>query len=157
MEAVAFKRTETLKLLLSKPDVDLSLQDNYGYTAITDASINNNVDCLKLLLLHPKCSRAIVEVKADDGKTAEIIAKSNGYKECEKPLRLFNPISIIEELQTSTQKLSFSALMNTKPVSELRLADLVAEVKSLRSIQREKDCIMKKHKEKETAEAEEFD
>ena len=38
MFAAGYKRTETLKLLLSKPDVDLSLQNNNGDTAIALAS-----------------------------------------------------------------------------------------------------------------------
>merc|ERR1712098_564446 len=95
------------------PDVDLSLQDNYGWTAITYA--NNNVDCLKLLLLHPKCTKEIVEIKNNDGKTAEMIAKSSGFKKCEMLLNLFKtPInSIMEKHQIKTQNESFSVLMNS--------------------------------------------
>merc|ERR1712215_262173 len=88
MWAAGHKRAETVKLLLSKPDVDLSLQNNSGWTAITCASANNSVDCLKLLLLHPKCTKEIVEMKNHYRGTAEMVAKSNGFTECEQLLKL---------------------------------------------------------------------
>merc|ERR1711915_890358 len=156
MRAAGNNRTETLKLLLSKPDVDLSLQDNGGWTAITKASYNNSVDCLKLLLVHPKCSKAIVDMKNNDGQTAEMYAKSKGYQECENLLKSFNPINCrLENLPINTQNESFSVLMNTKPASDLSLEELFSEIKSLTSIQHEKEGIIRKQKEKE--EVEEFD
>merc|ERR1712142_386377 len=160
MSAAVKKRTDTLKLLLSKPDVDLSLQDNYGNTAITHASYSNNVDCLKLLLLHPKCTKAIVEIKDNGGKTAEMYAKSRGHQECEQLLKSFKPnliISIMEELQNNLKKISFSVLMKSKPASDLSLEELFSEVKSLTSVQQEKESIIRKHKEIEKKEVEEFD
>jgi len=159
MWATLYNRTETVKLLLSKPDVDLSLQNYWGETAITEASCYNSVDCLKLLLLHPKCTKEIVEMKNNDGQTAEMIAKSKGHQECEQLLKSFKtPInSIIEKHQINTQNKSFSVLMNSKPASDLSLEEMFSEVKSLTSVQQEKESIIRKHKEKEKKEVEEFD
>jgi len=158
MRAAGNNRTETLKLLLSKPDVDLGLQNNYGWTAITKASYNNSVDCLKLLLLHPKCSKEIVEMKNNDGQTALMIAKSNRFTECENLLKSFNPINCrLENLPINTQNESFSVLMNSKPASDLSLEELFSEIKSLTSVHQEKEGIIRKHKEKEKKEFEEFD
>ena len=89
MLAATHERTETLRLLLSKKEVDLSIQSEYGYTVITEATSFNSFFCLKLLLLHPKCSKAIVEMKNRFGETAEMIAKSKEYKMCEKLLKSF--------------------------------------------------------------------
>ena len=105
--ATIVDKTETIKLLLSKQEVDLSVQNDSGETAIFWASYNNSVDCLKLLLSHPKCSKAIVDMKTLNGTTAEMIAKHNGHTECEKLLKLFDAASIIKELQNSKQKFFF--------------------------------------------------
>ena len=89
MCAAYHNKPETLKLLLSEPDVDLSLQQRDGMNAITLATAKYNVDCLKLLLLHPKCTKAIVEMKDCNGQTAEMVAKSLGSTECEQLLKSF--------------------------------------------------------------------
>ena len=84
-------KPETLKLLLSEPDVDLSLQQPDGMNSITLATLATakyNIDCLKLLLLHPKCTKAIVEMKNNYGRTAEMTAKTYGLTECEQLLKL---------------------------------------------------------------------
>ena len=110
MWAIANKRTETLKLLLSMPDVDLSLQSILDNTAIPLASHYNSVNCLKLLLLHPKCSQAIVEMKNTCQQTAEMIAKSRRYTECEKLLKSFNQqiMSTFKDFMIADRKSSVS-------------------------------------------------
>ena len=161
-------KPETLKLLLSEPDVDLSLQQPDGMNSITLATLATakyNIDCLKLLLLHPKCTKAIVEMKNNNGQTAEMIAKSRGYQEfengrtaemfakskgyqeCEQLLKSFNPINcIMEKLQVNTQNEAFSVLTNSKSASDLSLEELFSEVKSLTSVQQQKEGIIRKHK-----------
>ena len=69
-----------------------------------------------------------------------------------------NPInSIREKLQIKTQNESFSVLMNSKPASDLSLKESFLEVISLTSVQQEKESIIRKHKESEKKEVEEFD
>merc|ERR1712142_73533 len=159
MIALNLGRTKTFKFLLSKPEIDLSLRNNNGDTVITMACRNDNVHFLKLLLLHPKCSKAIVEMKGYKGKTAEMIAKSFGYEKCLKLLKSFiNPInSVLDKVQIDMQKKPFYVLMNSTPGSALSFEELVSEVKSLTSVQQEKEYIIRKHEEIEKKEIEKFD
>jgi len=148
---------ETLKCLLSKKEVDLGIQDKDGWTAIIFAIVSNSVDCLRLLLQHPNCNQSILELKTARGIPAQMFANSNS--KCKQLLKSFtNPLnSLLEKLQIDTQNKSFSVLMNAKPASDLSLEELVSEVKSLTSVQQEKEDIISKHEEKEKKEIEKFD
>jgi len=98
-------------------------------------------------------------MKGHTGETAEMIAKSFGHKKCLKLLKSFiNPVnSILEKHQIDMQKKPFYVMMNSTPGSALSFEELLTEVKSLTSVQREKENIIRKHEEIEKKEIEKFD
>ena len=49
----------------------------------------NSIESVKMFFAHPTCNKVIVEIKDNDGYTAEMIAEKNGYPECARLIREF--------------------------------------------------------------------
>ena len=100
MEAVNSNNTLVASEVLSTPVLNLSIQDDRGFTALHFCCINNRIECLKLLLLHPQCNKDFIEIKDDDGWTAAMWAKRCEFKDCELIIKKY--INTYEALYITT-------------------------------------------------------
>jgi ankyrin repeat protein len=99
-----------VKKLLSDPEVDPNIRDEYGRTALEHAAYHGYVEIVRLLLSYPKINVNIqnkndriiymknkdgkVELVNENGKTALIIAAINGYVDVIKELLAHKNINV---------------------------------------------------------------
>jgi len=91
----------------------------FSATGLHAACQNNNLDCVKLFLNHPGCTRDIVRLEDRDGNTAERLASQQGHLECveivhDYLLDVAGVMHRVDRLNTSPhrlQKLSRSQLV----------------------------------------------
>ena len=79
LSCVRKNNTEILKQLFTLPGFDLNTTNIYGKSALHIACVNNNKDCLKMLL--DKCSNVMVNSEDNHGDTPLICAIKFGHRE----------------------------------------------------------------------------
>jgi len=90
MSAALHNNTSVMKILLSTDEVDISLNDNIGWTALHYCCWSNkSTESMKLLLQHPRSSPKFVGIKDVNGKTAENIASEFRYTELIKIIKQY--------------------------------------------------------------------
>jgi len=87
--------TEVVAFLLSRENIRIDTTSLY--TALHWACDSNHVECLKLLLKHPTCTKDFVRKKNIEGLTAEEIAERKHYQECVRLIREY-----LEESDTAS-------------------------------------------------------
>ena len=103
MLAMGEGHTEAARILLERNDIKIDTKDIHGYTALHHACNNKQLECVKLFLDHPSCTKAIVKMNTNNGITAEdiasrraeIIAGKRGNQECTRLVRKY--IAVVEE------------------------------------------------------------
>ena len=68
-------KTEIVKLLLTRPDIDINAKDNNGDTPLMLAAINGKTEIVKLLLTRPDID---INAKDNNGDTPLMLAAING-------------------------------------------------------------------------------
>lgn len=98
-----------------KAGANINTQDNYGCSALMNASLNNNLDVVEILLKN-KADTNIIDV---DGKTALIFASNNNYLEIVKILLEHNADVNIKD------KSGYTALMYATSKNYFELVKLL--------------------------------
>ena len=114
MKAVQRNNTNIVKEILATPEVDLSLTDNSGKTALHLSSEANRLESLKLLLGHPLCSLEFVGMENFEGKTAEMIAVTSKHKECVSEI-----INFIEHKRNTSNGASVSVSFSKQTLNRM--------------------------------------
>ena len=89
MTAVEYNKIEIVKILLARDDLDISTNDNFGFSALHIACTQGYADCAALLVKDRRMNRHILDMKSDDGPTSTtplMIAVQNNQLEIIKIL-----------------------------------------------------------------------
>ena len=108
-------KTFIVNRILSTPNIDIGIRGNHGKSALHYCCYNNNIDSLRLLLQHPSCTPKFVNMKNRKGKTAEMLAKNNGFRECVKLIQDYLK-SIKSEDSASSAKIRSNPSLDIKAV-----------------------------------------
>jgi len=77
--AARYNAVEALKVLLTRPEIDVNIQDKYGWTALYYAARRNAVESLKVLLPRPEIDVNIREYR--EGETVlHVAARDNAVE-----------------------------------------------------------------------------
>ena len=82
MWAISLNHLNVFNKIISTPSLDLGLKTSYDWTVLHICCNYNRVECLKELLQHPQCSKELVEIKDNWGRTAAIRAQRYDNLEC---------------------------------------------------------------------------
>jgi len=80
-------------LLLDHPSIVLCKTNKENKTALHSACSVNNIECVRLFLVHYKCSMDIVTIQSRDGITSEMAATMAGARECAWLIRQYLTVS----------------------------------------------------------------
>jgi len=87
MMAMALNKLPIVRMLLDHPNILVGTTNNYNSTALHDACVHNNEECVRLFLAHQQCTPGIVNTVDSDGNTAEMVATRKGYHGCARIIR----------------------------------------------------------------------
>ena len=113
MRAVARKNSRIVRKILSTPCVDISIRGRFGCTALHYGCFNNSVVNLQLLLDHHYCNVDFIDMKNNNGETAQMIAKKMKFKEAENLLQ--HKYCNVYLTKPSSSKVEEQHALNNKP------------------------------------------
>merc|ERR1719346_859751 len=82
MLAMSYGSIEVVRILLGCKNIKIDTKDSLGRTALQWACLQNQVECIQLLLTHNTCTKNIVRMESITGETAEMMANRKGNHEC---------------------------------------------------------------------------
>jgi len=82
---------DTMRTLLTQPDINADSKDYRGWTALLEAAVGNHVKCLQILI----GAGASIALTNQDGSTALDVATDYGHVDC---------VSLLAEVDTSTDR-----------------------------------------------------